>query len=143
MGFWKTRPVMTSATVTAVLSAVYGLCAAFDIWEFTDAQQAAVAGLIGAVALLFGKSAATNVFIPETVEKIVAEDKAVAEEAVRQRNEANDLVREAMAVAAQAHNRPVAVGPHAPQPPPGPPVGAPSFMGQPVGGRDPRSQGNF
>lgn len=68
---WKTRPVMTAATVTALLSAIYGVLAAFDIYDFNDGEQAAVAGLIAAVALLFGKGAASNVFVPTTVQALV------------------------------------------------------------------------
>lgn len=134
MGIWKLRPVMTAGTVTALLSAIYGVCVAFDIYDFTEAQTTAVAGLIATVALFFNKAAATNVFVQPTVDRMMAEGQAVAGEAVRQRNEANDLAREAMAVAAQAHGRPVAVGNVVPLNP-APPAG-------PVGGRDPNSEGN-
>jgi hypothetical protein len=81
----KQKPVMSSATVTAVLSAIYAATAAFGWWTFTDSQQAAVAGLIGALALVFGKQAASHVYIPETVNTIVTtavEETKVAEQAV-------------------------------------------------------------
>ena len=73
----KERPVMSAATVTAVLTAIYTCLDAFNVWHFTDAQRVAVGGLIAAIALLCGKGAASNVFVPTTVAKVV--DTAVAE----------------------------------------------------------------
>lgn len=148
---WKERPVMTGATVTALLTAIYTGLDAFEVWNFTEAQRVAVGGLIAAVALCFGKSAASNVFVPSTVETIVASTNAEKDVAVTQRDEANSLAHEAMAVAAQAHNRPVAVGNRVPLPPNGgplpplqgpPPPINPVGPAGPVGGRDPNSQGN-
>jgi hypothetical protein len=81
----KQKPVMSASTLTAVLAAIYGFTAAFEIWTFTEAQQAAVASVIGAVALIFGKKAASNVYIPESVNTIVTtavEETKVTEQAV-------------------------------------------------------------
>lgn len=45
------EPVLTATSVTAVVSAVLALAVAFGV-EFTDAQVAAILGLVGTVAPL-------------------------------------------------------------------------------------------
>ena len=73
----KERPVMSASTVTALLTAIYTCLDAFNVWDFTDAQRVAVGGLIAAIGLMLGKAAASNVYVPSTVAKVV--DSAVAE----------------------------------------------------------------
>lgn len=68
----RERPVMSGSTLTALLSAIYGICAAFNVHDFTEAQQTAIAALIAAVALITGKAAASNVYVPSTVGPMVA-----------------------------------------------------------------------
>ena len=89
----KERPVMSAATVTAVLTAIYTCLDAFNVWHFTDAQRVAVGGLIAAVALLCGKGAASNVFVPTTVAKVV--DTAVVSAVAEAKVEADERVAHA------------------------------------------------
>ena len=71
MNVLRERPVMSAATVTALLTAIYTCLDAFNVWTFTDAQRVAVGGLIATVALILGKGAASNVFVPTSVNKVV------------------------------------------------------------------------
>lgn len=51
----KTEPVITIASIQAVLVAIVGALAAFDVWVPTDAQKAAIFGVYAVAApIIFG-----------------------------------------------------------------------------------------
>lgn len=95
MNVAEEKPVVLGGAIAGAVSALWpavlAVCTAFDIWDPTEAQLAAISGLwvavIGVVTAFTSKTAASRVYVPSSVDRVVEQRtaglQAEADERVR------------------------------------------------------------